>query len=256
MNTKDTAKILVGILDDLTKIHTGEKTPRQVGIERDAIQVINTIKNLQDKGNHVDPYQLAQTLTNIIEQHIQDPLLREAYKKTIQHYLQTHTQIPRNTTYLEKIIEKERELEQKLEQLTHENRKLTKLETMRIANLYRMLMLLTPYPTLKETKRFYSQLAEKLKIKVENEAFLPVHGPVAEDVASSFAIIRKAKPEEKDEVVRREIASFEPLFQATPHIKEGILTVLATAHELIVPREKHERFIRHIERMQIRGVID
>ncbi len=256
MNQKDAVKALVGIIDDLAKIHTGEKTPRQVGIERDATQVIHTIKNLQDRGNYIDPYHLTQTLTNIIEQHIQDPLLREAYKQAIKHYQETTHQIPRNHEYLEKIMEKERELEEKLKQLTHGERKLTDTEAKRITMLYRTLMLLTPHPTLKETKQFYSQLAHKLKIRVGDEEFLPVHGPIAEDVATSYSAIRKAGPEEKEEVIKREIASFEPLFHTTPHIEKKVASILSTTFQPVVPREKHEEFIKHLERTQVRRPLE
>ncbi len=182
------------------------------------------LKNLEDKGNYLDPYEVAVKLEKAIREHIQDPLLREAYKTAIQHYLQTHPQIPRDQRYLQVILEKERELEEKLKALQHGENKLTNFEIKRIANLYRTLMLLTPHLTLQETKRFYKEfykdLAERMKIKVGNEELLPVHGPVAEDIATSYSSIRKAPSEERAEIVRREISEFEPLLYITPHIEK------------------------------------
>ncbi|BAA79237.2 hypothetical protein APE_0283.1 [Aeropyrum pernix K1] len=256
MNIKDAAKTLIGVLDDFAKIYSGEKSPRQAGIERDATQVLHVIKNLRDRGNYVDPYHVTETLINIIEQHIQDPLLREAYKRILEHYQRTHGEIPRDLRYLERVVEEERELEEKLKGLERENRKLSEGDIRRTAMLYRTLMLLTPHPSLEDIKRFYSRLAERLKVKVGEESFLPVHGPVAEDVASSFAAIRRAKPEERERVVRREISGFEPLFHAAPHIKEGVMSVLAATRSNIVSGEKHEEFIRHLERTQVRRPLE
>ena len=252
MNQKDAVKALIGIIDDLAKVYTGEKSPRQVGIERDATQVYHTIKNLQDRGNYIDPYQLTQTLTNIIEQHIQDPLLREAYKQAIKHYQETHHLIPRSLDYLEKIMEKERELEEKLKQLAHGERKLTELETKRIAALYRTLMLLTPYPTLKETKRFYFQLVERIKIRVGNEKFIPVHGPVCSEVASAFQRIVIARQKEKDHVAKMEMAGFEPLFYTTPHLALKVESILSGIVGEVVPLETHQGFVVFVSRSQTR----
>jgi len=77
-------------------------------------------------------------------------------------------------------------------------------------------MLLTLYFTLSETERFYSQPALGLKIRVGNEEFIPVHGPVAEYVATGYVAIRKMESEGKEEIVRREIAGFEPLSSTGP----------------------------------------
>ena len=255
-NQRDAAKALIGLIDDLTKIYTGEKTPRQVGIERDATQVLRLIQNLQDKEASIDPYQITATLNQIIQTHIQDPLLRKAYQTTIQHYQETIYQVPRNHQYLEKIIEKERELEQKLQELEENGEKLRDLEVKRIAMLYRTLMLLTPHPTLKETKQFYNQIAQRLKIRVGSEEFLPVHGPIAEDTATSFAAIRKAPPEEKEQVIRREIASFEPLLYAAPHVEKALTGILAKGHGKTIPLEEHQEFIKHLERTQMRRPLE
>ncbi len=256
LNPKDAVKSLIGAIDDLTKIYTGEKTPRRVGIERDATQIIHLIKDLQDKGSYTDTHEIADKIANIIESHIQDSLLKKAYKEAIMHYTQTHHQPPRDERYLDAVIEKERELEEKLRNVEHEGRKLTDIEVRRIGNLYRILMLLTPHPTLEETKRFYGRIAHRLKIRVGSEEFLPTHGPVTEDMATSFAAIRKAPPHEKEEIVKREIARFEPLLSTAPHIKEKVLSILATTHGPEVPMEKHNSFIRHLERTQIRRPIE
>lgn len=204
----------------------------------------------------MDPHTLTQTLTGTIEQHIQDPLLREAYRQAVQHYRETYHQVPRDQEYLQRIIEKEKELEEKLRQITHQGRRLTDTEVRRIASLYRTLMLLTPHSTLRETKQFYSQLAHRLKVRVGGEEFLPVHGPIAEDVATSYAAIRRAKPGEKEGVVRREIARFEPLFHTSPHIEKKVTSIPSTTYTPVVPREKHEEFVRHLERMKVRRPLE
>ncbi len=256
LGEREALKALIGVIDDLAKIYAGEKTPRQVGIERDATQVIHLIRNLQDRGNYIDPYEVSERMRQIIETHIQDPLLRRAYLTALQHYQETHHKVPRNSEYLRGIIERERELEEKLRQLREGGERLSELEVRRIAMLYRTLMLLTPHPTLEETKRFYARLAQSLKVKVGGEEFLPVHGPIAEDVATSFREIRTAGPEEKEEVVRREIASYEPLLFITPHIEKKVNSILSKPHGKLIPLEEHEEFIRHLERTQVRRPLE
>ncbi|MEB2835908.1 MAG: hypothetical protein GSR80_000759 [Desulfurococcales archaeon] len=255
LSEKEAIKALVGLIDDLAKIHAGEKTPRQIGIERDAAQVIQTIKNLPASTGHTDPYTIASRLREIIETHIQHPLLRNAYQTAIQHYLQTYYQLPRDEHYLEAIAREERRLEEKLKQLQHGEERLTDPEASRIAMLYRTLMLLTPHPTLEDTKKFYSRLAGNLKIRVGDEEFLPVHGPVAEDIATSFSAIRKAAPEERDEVARREIASYEPLLYAAPHIEKKVASILSKPYGRVIPEEEYEGLIRHLANIQVRGIL-
>ena len=256
LNTREAIKTLIGVIDDLARIHTGEKTPRQIGILRDATQILHTIRNLEGKNHYIDPYWITNTLTRIINENIQDPLLRKAYYTTIQHYQQTNHQIPRNQEYLEKIIEKERELEEKLRKLQEGEEKLDELEVKRIGNLYRILMLLTPHPTLEETKRFYNQIARQLTVKVGNEEFLPVHGPIAEDLATTYSRIRTAPPEKKEEIVRREIAKYEPVLFITPHIERGVNNILAKPYGKLIPMEEHEKFLTHLERTQMRRPIE
>ena len=71
----------------------------------------------------------------------------------------------------------------------------------------------------------------------------------------SFSRIRRAEPGKLQEVVREEISDFEPIFYAAPHIKERVFNMLQAEHtggERAIPRERHEEFIRHLGRLQIR----
>ncbi|MEB3851057.1 MAG: hypothetical protein LRS49_00550, partial [Desulfurococcales archaeon] len=80
--------------------------------------------------------------------------------------------------------------------------------------------------------------------------------PIAEDTASAYSAIRKAPPEERNEIARKMIASFEPLFLAAPHVEKMVHTILATSRGALIPREKHENFIKHLERTQIRRALE
>ena len=255
-NTEDVAKAIVGLLHDLTLLYTGEKSLKELGIEREAIQIYHTIKNLKEKGRYIDSHELSQTLSNIIEQHVHNPLLKRAYIQAIQHFEDTHHQLPRDKNYLKAIIEKEKELEEKLAQLSEGDLKLAPQEIRHITSLYRALMLLTPYPTLTEIQQFYKDLTANMKVKVADKEFVPVHGPLAEDIASTFSIIRRKPREERAELISREIAGYEPTLYVVPHIEKKVESILSTTFTNVVPREKHEKFLKHIERAQTRRPIE
>ncbi|GEM_PF-3472527 len=249
IGTQQAEKTLTGILDDLAKIYTGEKTIEELDAERDALQVLRTVKDLPGPGTHIDPYEVAARIRATIDNHIQDPLLRKAYHEVIDHYQATYHQIPRNREYLKELIRRERELEERLQQLTHEDRKLTKTQIRRLSNLYRMLNLLTTHPTLHEMRRFYHQLFQDRRIRVESEEFLPVHGPLITTLAEDFGELRRTPEKEYREKAVSIVASYEPLLYTGPLIEKEACSIVAGSPAPIIPMEEHRKFIESLGRM-------
>ncbi len=107
-------KTLVGLIHDLAQIYAGKKSLAELDLERDAVQVLYIIKSLEDLGNYVESSMVTRRLREIIETNIRDGEMRRAYLEAINYYLQTQPDIPRSKEFLETLLERERELEQRL----------------------------------------------------------------------------------------------------------------------------------------------
>ncbi len=254
LNPDLSRKALVGLIHDLAQIYVGRKSLAELDLERDATQIYYTIRNLQDLGNYVDPSIVARRLREIIETHIQDEDMRKAYLEALNHYVQTQPDIPRNERFLEALLEREKELEQRLT-----NMKLPHVETVRVRSFYRALLLTTAEPSLSDLKRLYSKILPELTVRIDSEEFIPQHGTVATIVATIFTGIREAG-ENVENLARKEASKFESLSYAEPYIEKEILNLLAIEHpegtSTIIPREKHEKFIKHLEKLQTRKPIE
>ena len=164
-------------------------------------------------------------------------------------YSASHPHTPR---FIRGLIERERELAARLSSLEHEGLRLSGTQIARLLNLYRTLTLLTTHETLADMKRFYERMFSKRRIRAGDEEFTPVHGPIITSMVDDFRLLREVRDEEEYGRRAEEIAAgYEPLLFIGGYLRMEVARVLNT-EEKEIPRERHEAFIRNVERIQMR----
>ncbi len=115
-------------------------------------------------------------------------------------------------------------------------------------------MLTTAEPFLTDLKKLYSKILPNLTIRLGSEELLPMHGSVATYAASALEAIRKTKGDIKDLVMRKAVET-ESLFHAEPYIYNILASPYPGETKQYIPIEKHERLIKHLEKLKTRQPI-
>ena len=237
------AEVLAGILRDYRDLYTGERGPRSLDLDRDALQLHRLLRQLPPGDEERDPGRVAGELRRVIEENIQDEETRNAYLQAIQHYEKTYTQTPRDPReFRQWLLEKKKELGEKLGDIDPDLKR-------SITNFYGILTMLSVGDSLRELKDFYEKYAEKIKKEL---GFEPQHGPIAVDLVRAFGDIREKKEDWLKEAKKK--ASF------YTYAKGIMLDAEKTALDIIgseeslgrVPREKEELFTRRLKKLQYR----
>ena len=120
--------------------------------------------------------------------------------------------------------------------------------------MYRALTLIAPRPTLGKIRELYEQLIPLIRINVEEERFIPVHGPVGGQLGGrlqrhSGGWGRGVAGRGREGDVRLELRLYMSLY-----LEKIIDTVLEASwtREPVVPVESHRKLISYLERARTR----
>ena len=238
------AEVLAGMLRDYRDLYSGERDPRSLDLDRDALQLHRLLRELPAGDEERDPGRLAMELRRVIEENIQDEETRKAYLQVLEHYGKTYTQAPRDPQkFRQWLTGKERELEDRLGEADPDLRRA-------MGNLYRILAMLSVGDSLRELKSFYNKYAEMVKKEL---GYYPQHGPIATDLARAFGDIREKKGEDWLREAKKKAALFKSTTGNILEARETALDIAGSEESLgRVPREKEELFTRRLKKLQHR----
>ncbi len=244
--------VLTGMLDDLARLYTGEKSVALLEAERDALQVYSVLESLGDKGLSLDPYSASEKLRGLVERSIRDPVLAGFYGEVVDYYQATLHELPRGGGLVEWLLGKEEMLVERLMGLK-DGSVLGCSQARGLRRLYRLLVLLTVDETIEGMRMFYRDMAGGWSVRVAGGGgFRPVHGHVVLRLVEDYGLLRRAEGEAYRDAVLRVASAYESLFYSAFITGVELRSALSTGGGDYVGAGVHEGLLQALAAAQAR----